>query len=129
MQRLLIGLVGCFLVVALVASTGLAFIYARVARTNSLRLAASQTQAMTDQTTIITLNYEIQALKKVIQGPAEGVDDIPLRSGSEVRRIIDVYKADMTAHASLLNADDRTYHHALNSLASTNNTKATEDTK
>ena len=61
MQRLLIGLVGCFLVVALVASTGLAFIYARVARANSLRLAASQTQAMTDQTTIMTLNYEIQA--------------------------------------------------------------------
>ena len=57
------------------------------------------------------------------------MDDIPLRSGSEVRRIIDVYKADMTAHASLLNADERTYHHALNSLASTNNMKATEDTK
>ena len=57
------------------------------------------------------------------------MDDIPLRSGSEVRRIIDVYKADMPAHASLLNADERTYHHALNSLASTNNMKATEDTK
>ena len=66
MQRLLIGLVGCFLVVALVASTGLAFIYARVARTNRLRLAASQTQAMTNQTTIMNLNYEILALKKVL---------------------------------------------------------------
>ena len=129
MQRLLIGLVGCFLVVALVASTALAFIYAHVARTNSLRLAALQTQLRTDQTTISNLNYEIQALTMIIRGPAEGVDNIPLRSGSEVKRIIDVYQADMTAHASLLNADDRTYHHALNRLASTNTMKATEDTK
>ena len=81
---------------------------------NKQRLAAAQTQAATDATTISNLNYEIQALKKMIQGPPEGLNEIPLSPGSEVKKLVDAFNVDMATYASNLDAGDRSYSKMLN---------------
>ena len=76
---------------------------------NEQRVAAADTKAAADVTTISNLNYEIQALKKMIEGPPEGLDEIPLSPGSETKKLVDAFKVDMATYASNLDAGDRTY--------------------
>ena len=75
---------------------------------NIQRLAALETQKATDSATISSQNFEIQALKQMIEGPPEGLDEIPLSPGA-TKDLVDAFKVDMATYASNLDAGDRVY--------------------
>ena len=63
------------------------------------RLAAAVKKEELGGETIRNLNYEIQALKKMITGPPEGLDEIPLSPGSDTKTLVDAFKVDMATYA------------------------------